>query len=83
MKIIKEHQDLNTALEAIVWKLFNEIELLTSISGSEEALRDMMNVYIKYHPQFKEHLFYGFGRTHMWVLYSEPGKECYLSYFNT
>lgn len=75
MRTIKEYQDLDIALEAIVWKLLNEIELLISISGSEEALRDVMNVYVKHHPQFKEHLSYGFGRTHMWVSLQGTGER--------
>ena len=50
MKIIKEIQDIE--IKPIVWKLLGEIEMLISISGSEEALRDMMDVYVKHHPQF-------------------------------
>lgn len=75
MKAIKEYQDLDLALKAIVWKLLSEIELLTSISESEEALRDMMNVYVKHHPQLKEHLMYGFGKNHMWVSLQETWER--------
>lgn len=65
MKIIKEIQDIE--IKPIVWKLLGEIEMLISISGSEEALRDMMDVYVKHHPQFEKHLIYRFGRNHMWI----------------
>lgn len=62
---IKEYKEL--ALEAIVWTLLNEIEMLVNMSMTEDRLRDLMKAYTNNHLAFEKHLIYGFGHNHMWV----------------